>query len=240
MILVTSGCSFAEMEIAKTWPYYLQDRFDKHFYEGASSQGNGLISRRLIYRVHELLKTYDPQDLVVGVMWSGPSRGEMYQSQELIFKNTDGWWKNPIRHPANDQGSWILVNSHWKNNFAKNYYYYHDFVQDQIKTLEYINFTQLFLKQFGIKYFMSYYMDEVFEHYKYDWNTHPNTKHLMEMIDWNYFLPGGSEMSWVKTNTRFKLHPDGQHPSNNQHRVYVERVIIPFLKEKYNLTFNEN
>ena len=40
------------------------------------SQGNGMIARKAIWAVHEQLKTTPPEQLLVGIMWSGPSRSE--------------------------------------------------------------------------------------------------------------------------------------------------------------------
>lgn len=235
MILVTSGCSFTEVEIAQTWAYHLAPYFKNHYSEALSSQGNGLIARRLVYRVSKLLETHSPDDILVGVMWSGPNRGELYVEKDVKLKIYDGWHENPITYADNDKGNWVIVNQHWENDYAKHYYKYHSYVFDQVKTLEYILLVQMFLKQYNIKYFMGHFMDYTFSHELYDWKTNPNTAHLMKMIDWDYFLPEGSEFSWVVNNTDLMLQPDGSHPSGEQHKEYTNTIIIPFLKNKYHL-----
>ena len=57
--LITSGCSFSEPIIAKTWPLhlekYLAPKNVNHL--GLGSQGNGMISRKAIHAIHNALKT---------------------------------------------------------------------------------------------------------------------------------------------------------------------------------------
>jgi len=106
-VLVTAGCSFSEcvnydvnhLEENKTWPIFLRENLQAEHHSAAmGSQGNGLISRRTQYRVHELLKTHAPEDILVGVMWSGRDRFEFFFEQPIEFTtNIDGWIENPTR-----------------------------------------------------------------------------------------------------------------------------------------------
>ena len=79
-ILNTSGCSFSECVtyIAGngTWPRHLAKTLEEHEHVSYAmgSQGNGLISRSIIYGVTKALQTYKPEDILVGVMWSGSNR----------------------------------------------------------------------------------------------------------------------------------------------------------------------
>ena len=79
-LLITSGCSFSECITVNagkgTWPNHLAKMLPdyKHVSYAMGSQGNGLISRGIIYGVCEALKTHSPNEILVGVMWSGSSR----------------------------------------------------------------------------------------------------------------------------------------------------------------------
>ena len=84
-LLITSGCSFSECihyenpAFKKNWPIHLAESlkefgYTEHISLGLPSQGNGLISRGIIYNVIEALKKYKPEDILVGVMWSGSNR----------------------------------------------------------------------------------------------------------------------------------------------------------------------
>ena len=77
LTLITSGCSFSEVIYEQTWPLHLerQLRPKNVIHTGLGSQGNGMISRKAIHAVHNALKTHKPDDkMLVGIMWSGPSR----------------------------------------------------------------------------------------------------------------------------------------------------------------------
>ena len=79
MQLITGGCSFSDLlffDKERTWPYWVEQKLqpDSVHHVGFSSQGNGLISRRVLYTVQRNLK----EDTLVCIMWSGPTRAEYY------------------------------------------------------------------------------------------------------------------------------------------------------------------
>ena len=126
-ILVTSGCSFSECinydvhgnNDNKTWPIYLREQLPgaEHYSEAMGSQGNGLIVRRVQYRLHELLKTHRPEDILVGIMWTGRDRFEFYFEQPIQFTtNIYGWIENPTRVADDAPGGWVILNPHWKHD----------------------------------------------------------------------------------------------------------------------------
>ena len=126
-VLITSGCSFSECESRwiNTWPAYLTNQlnYNQAVHLGLGSQGNGMISRKVLHAIHQQLKTSKAEDLLVGIMWSGPSRHEQYVSSRVNFdRNIDGWMDNPTSVVDNDQGGWIIYNAHWTIPQAKNYY----------------------------------------------------------------------------------------------------------------------
>ena len=67
-VLLTGGCSFSECisEWIDTWPRHLARHLSdyQHISTGMGSQGNGLISRRIIFQVTELLKKHKTQEVL--------------------------------------------------------------------------------------------------------------------------------------------------------------------------------
>lgn len=235
LTFITGGCSFSETKThwTKTWPRYIEKSFDANVIStGMGSEGNGMISRRVIHAVHTQLKTIPAEEIIVGVMWSGPSRHEQYTTDKTSFpnKNIDSWMENPTAVVSRDPGGWIIYNSHWRINQAKNYYkHMYNNVYSQIQTLEHIIRTQNYLKLLNIKYFMSTYMDEVFA-----LTDNSNLDHLYEQIDYEYFLTNQGMLEWSKA-TGLQPKEGDHHPTNEMHQLYTKEIIIPFLKNKYNI-----
>ena len=249
-VLITSGCSFAETAIETTWPIHLQrilvDRTkfptDQHISLGLGSQGNGLISRKLIHSVHEQLKVKKPEDILACIMWSGPSRHEQYSSdRDVIIRlkhgsNCDGWMDNPTRVVEKDvDGGWILYNAHWKIPQARNYYrYIYDDVYSQIQTLEHIIRTQHYLKLHNIKYAMGVMNAAVLKLDQPLMTEHPSLVHLYEQIDFDHFFDTEGELEFAQASDLPNMEGDN-HPSSDQHLLFCRKVIIPHLKSKMNI-----
>jgi hypothetical protein len=207
------------------------------------SQGNGIISRSIIYQVNELLKTTPSDDILVGVMWSGPTRHDFYQRNVSLGKNVDNYLQNPTGFIP-DKNYWVILNQHWVNNYAKNYYgALFDFMGCYIYTYEHILRTQWFLEKHNIKYFMTTYTGEIF-----DWSDHitpdegeedeESIKHLYDQIDFEYFLPAViGEYEWCRDHSGLPFpRPNDNHPGPEQHLEFTKQVIMPFLKEKFNIS----
>jgi hypothetical protein len=230
MILVTGGCSFSDYR-ARSWPVQLTEILSGDpIYTGMSSQGNGMISRKIIYTLSELLKTTDPSDLLVGIMWSGPDRHDFYTTEDPGFStNIDNWLENPTSVVPDSPGNWVILNHNWKNRFAKEYYStFYDHIGALVYTYEHILRVQWFLKLHNIKYFMTTYTGEVFAN-----SDHADTKHLLDQIDTDHFLPVVGEYEWCRDYSGI-TYPDpyDKHPSEEQHKRFTEQVIIPFLQNK--------
>ena len=245
--IITSGCSFSDPRLEHTWPHFLTSTYDipsNHL--GLVSQGNGLIARKAIYAVQEALKSgIKPEDLLVGIMWSGPDRHDMYFSDlnEAII-NTDGWVENPTRISEEDHGGWLIMNHHWIEGRNKAYYsQFHDIVHQRVLTLEKMLWTQEYLKGLGVPYFMTRFMDTDLL-----MPENVNTRWLESMIDYSYWLPIGSIHSWTYNYWTDEDYPlldieqrDGSmlsvrdfHPTFVMNEKFVEEVVLPFIRERYN------
>jgi len=225
MILITSGCSFSltdqNMEDHfKTWPNYLSEELGMPLTSKAmGSQGNGLISRGIIYEVSQNLKW---EEIKVGIMWSGTDRHEVW-SEEQFEKNVDGWVENPTGFIPETK-HWQILNPHWKIHKSDIYYkHLHEQMYGYINTLEHILRTQWFLDKCGIPYFMTFMKDPIFPN---EINLMPGNeelKHLRDLINWDKFLPVKGMYEWC----------DGcegiaDHPSTEQHEQFTREVILPF------------
>ena len=234
MILVSSGCSFSFDDF--TWPVHLAKYLNaKHYQMGWGSSGNGFISRRAIQKVTELLEQkIDPDSILVGIMWSGPDRVELYTENPIVYQklsvpriSTTGicvW-------PDNDKtGKWIVMNAGFENPLAKNYYQtFHNDTQSMIYTYEHVLRTQWFLEKHNIKYFMTTYTENVFLE---DVND-VQVDYLKKLVDWSKFLPIQGCYEWIRDNSKHKFpHPTDKHPGKEQHQDFAKKAVIPFLKSK--------
>lgn len=262
-VLITSGCSFSECMSTHidTWPRHLARILDNHGYVHKSyamgSQGNGLISRGAMHGAIEALKTNDPKDILVGVMWSGASRYDFRcaDPNDLMFvqeKIHNGWIRNPTQFISGAPKNWVILNQHWgddqdglRNPEAKMYYkYFYDEIGSSIRSIEHILRLQLFLELKGIPYFFTNYSDQNIVRDKLKDNV--EIKYLYDQINFDKYLPVSSEFRWCYENSKFThLWPEdwrdhiSLHPKTEMHKEFVDQVIVPWLQEKYaGMVFN--
>lgn len=231
-LLVTSGCSFTAGY--STWPNPLSQKLNCHLKNYAIvSVGNGRISRSIIYGVNEALKEYHPDDILVGIIWSGSNRREFFQSDVDLENITTTGTANPHRFIDQADDNWVTLNHHWNDVYSKIFYkYFYDEVDSEIITLEHILRAQWFLEKKNVKYFMSCFAPAVLPH-----KENVNTKHLMDMVDWSKFLNVSSYMEWcldsgVPINENDKGRPlTSMHPTPEHDIKFVNDVIIPFVNK---------
>ena len=128
----------------------------------------------------------------------------------------------------------------WSQNYYKQY---HNNTTASIETLENILRVQWFLKHHKIKYFMVPYMDEWICDYLDKEMSHPQLDYLEEMIDKKRWLPVTSEKAWLNKNSKLdstawdpiqnkSRDANDPHPSSPQHKEFVEKVVLPWMKNK--------
>ena len=170
---------------------------------------------------------------------------------------------SPVGMRNKQNPSHYILNAHWEDELTTTYFEH--FVNPQkaiIETCEHILRTQWFLKDKGIKYFFTEYDSDVFhyigpnpsyisytkdseciqlpETYTREMETQhltdPEINYLYSEIDKDYFLPIENLQRWVTDVSVYK-HPrdDDPHPGSEQHKDFVDKVILPFLLEKYNI-----
>lgn len=256
-ILITSGCSFSECisTYTETWPKHLYRALEMHGYTehiscAMGSQGNGLISRGIMYNVSKALETYCNDDILVGVMWSHSSRLDYrcFKTNLLSFgsKNVDGWIENPTGFVNNADKNWVIMNNGWTNEEATTYYkYFFDFTGSSIYSIEHILRTQWFLQNKKIKYFFTNFIDNnIVDFSSGDYEYHKDEiDYLYDLIDKSYYLPVTSEHAWILNYSDSKEEFDKQHynngkrglyihPNTEQHLEFMQKVIYPYIFRK--------
>jgi hypothetical protein len=78
---------------------------------------------------------------------------------------------------------------------------------------------------------MSTYTGDIFNKHIVEKNK--NVNYLYDQIDFDLFLPVVGEYEWCRdfSNLEFPIKGDN-HPSSEQHKVFTEKVIVPFLASK--------
>lgn len=170
---------------------------------------------------------------------------------------------NPFSLRSSELPAHYILNPHWKDELTIKYF--ESFVNPEkaiIETCEHILRTQWFLKDKGIRYFMTEYDHDVFtymgpahgdtnysdqseckinpddytkeKHFAY--LTNPEINYLYKEIDKNYWLPIKHLQDWVTNISVYNHREAGDpHPSTEQHKDFTEQIIVPFLLEKYNI-----
>lgn len=245
--IITSGCSFTDVRNNYNWPLHLSESFGiKGNHVGLGSQGNGLIARKAVYAVQQAIQQgYKPEEILVGVMWSGADRHDIYfENLSNQLENTDHWINNPTHVVDNDPGGWLIMNHHWTEKTNKIYYsHVHDPVNQRILTLEKILWVQNYFDNIGVKYFMTDFMTDQYLERDY---VNPNIIWLQQLIDKNKWLPVKSMHEWCYkywTDDDFKLlhiiHDGKQlavrdfHPNEVMNVRFAKEIILPFIKETF-------
>jgi hypothetical protein len=233
-ILVASGCSFTFEDWC--WPTYVANAYNMELINrGMSGQGNSIIAKKAIYTVNELLnKGYKPEEILVGIMWSGPDRYDFYTEDTNQMKNVNGWIQNPTSISGIEGTEhWEILNAGWVTNRAKLWYSeFHTFIGTIIHTLEYMILTQLFLESKGVAYVMMNYMD-FFNSMLHQHLHHIDVKFYNELLKKDMFIMEG-EYDWVRDNCpSIGFGGDMIHPNEIGHEMFVMEKVIPFLKERY-------
>ena len=238
MIFISGGCSFSYDEF--TWPFKLAEILGaEHYPMALGSSGNELISRRVLYKLNELLKSgKNPKDMLVGIMWSDASRRSFY--------HTDQWIVNAIAHPHPTQtspwvwpdndpdGKWVLINAGFESKYARTWYkMFNDTTMNLINTYEHVLRVQWFCEKHRIKYFFTTMTANTFD----ETGAHTiQTDYLKDQVNWKNVISikGMNEWCYAHMPGQF-LQPNDHHPSEIQHTEFTNKVILPFIKKRFGI-----
>lgn len=234
--LLASGCSFTFEKW--NWPTFVAESLDYDLLNvGMASTGNGLIGKKVIYNVENLLKTHDPENILVGVMWSGIDRNDFFVEDPKAVKPFCGWITNP-NAVVKGHNNWEITNIHWNTEKSLLWYkYFHTDVGSIIQTLQNILSVQWYLERKKVKYFMSTFMDIFSRVRVHDLLNHPDVKYLYEMVDFTKFLPVAGCYEWVRDNyfEQGFNYPGNDlnkilHPTEFGHKKFTHQIIVPFVQ----------
>lgn len=234
--LITAGCSFSQVpNFDVTWPVHLRNflQTENCLFLGQGAAGNGIISRKVIYHTQKMLQIYKPEEILVGIMWSGRDRQEIYSTDKNFphYSILAGEsYRNPVR--VAEEYNFYLINSHWNDdttvNIFKNYF---DEVGAYVFSIEHILRTQWFLQQYKIPYFMCEYMSDCLPK-KQEIITHTDINYLLALIDKSNWIPIDNMYQYaVDSGLPFARPPD-PHPSTAHHDLFVREKILPYLFQK--------
>ena len=251
--LLTSGCSFSDTEFGddyKTWPQHLSESLntEKWVNKGRGGQSNKLIRMGVIYEIGNLLKEYKPEEILVGIMWSGPDRTAFMvnKGEKLINKV----WIDPhnfINEETKLQWKPYSVAHSDENKRIKEYYIkYHNEVSSIIDTLHDILYCQTYLDSLNVKYYMSTAWDifrfisdtyipinewgkDVFKNPKPSFGDKPDALWIVNRIDWSKFLNVIGEWEWCHYINPNRDDIIDHHPTDAEHGIFVRDVILPYI-----------
>ena len=237
--LITGGCSFSETmsDHIDTWPRHLARELPNytHISTGMGSQGNDLISRKVIFETFNLLnKGVSSNDILVGIMWSGWNRSSVYSHRHIneVTPNNNAR-EYIVENPTSVAGDnrFYITNSWWAKTYryVKNLYMAIPPEQLKIHSFEHILRTQDFLKTNKIKYVMMQYVNDVIDTSEV---MSEQLSYLNKMIDKDLWATEQGCYQWCVENTDIPFPKNDNHPSTEQHKIFTDKVIMPYLRGK--------
>jgi len=234
-LLITGGCSFSCEEFS--WPNHLAKSLNLKINNVAeSSQGNALISRKVIHAIESSLKIYKPEEILVGINWSTVERSERYIEKSDEFCGPPDLPFNPTS-VVNGYSNWRILRYEWLDSMDSKLYYeiYSNLISSIVYTIEHILRIQWYLEKHNIEYFMTSITDIIDKNLIH----HPEISYLYKQVDFSKFLPITGHYEWTRDNylsNGFQpILPNGEfdwHPNEFGNSRFVEEVIIPFLLKK--------
>ena len=261
-IFITAGSEFVNDK--NSWRYICKKKLNYDIFDLTKEKiSNALISRNVIYKVNELIKmNYKTEDIIVGIIWTIPIIHERYISDG---KNDDYMGKSETGFTSvvDNVKNWRIL-SHDSISSSEDCELYFKIIynklQSYVLSVEHILRTQWFLNKLGIKYFMTTYVDLFFndknllkiydfsklteykrEGYRLNMTAFNEVDYLYAMIDMNQFLPIQSMLDWLQENYSVDGFDDSEKliPNSFGHEKFTTEVILPFLKNTYNLEPNK-
>jgi hypothetical protein len=236
--LITAGCSFSQVPNSDiTWPVHLCDILQPTnvYFLGQGAAGNGIISRKVIYHTTQALKIYKPEEILVGIMWSGRDRQEVYSTDPNFphhdLESTCEGYRNPVR--IADEYNFYLMNAHWDDdattNYIKNYY---DEVGAYLISIEHILRTQWFLKQYNIPYFMTEYSVDCLPTRDITISQHSDISYLLDLIDKNAWIEIDNMWQFAMDSGVPFARPPDPHPATEHHFLFTRDKVMVHLHKR--------
>jgi len=246
---VANGCSFTEYvdhpsAVTKTWATYLAQELsvENHVNLASSGAGNDYICHSTIDYLEA--NHPDPQDTLIIVMWSGPTRIDVPMSkdwyQHIKFgeyscckTNGNSYWINS----GGMAGSWKNYNI--SRNVFEHLYKITDPVDLGMQSLRYFIMLESYLKQRGYKFlftsFINYwdtskeYTDISVGEYNLGWlcKDQPIFKNF-DFSNWIFINDDQDtigEFSWDDQSN------GDAHPRDEMHQRFAKEIVLPRVQQ---------
>ena len=260
-IFIAAGGEFVNDK--NSWQHICKEKLNYELYDLTEAKiSNALISRKTIYKVNELIKTRKTEDIIVGIVWTIPMIHERYISDG---KNDDYMGKSETGFTSvvDNVKNWRILNHDSISSSEDCELYFkiiYNKLQSYVLSVEHILRTQWYLNKLGIKYFMTTYVDLFFnnknllkiydfsklteykrEGYRLNMTAFNEVDYLYAMIDMERFLPIDSMLDWLQENCADNGFKDSEKlkPNDFANEKFTTEVILPFLKNTYNLEPNK-
>jgi hypothetical protein len=261
-IFIAAGSEFVNNK--NSWQHICKEKLNYDIFDLTKEKiSNALISRNVIYKVNELIKTnYKTDDIVVGIMWTIPMIHERYipegKNDNYMNKSETGFTS-----VVDNLKNWRILNHDCISSSEDCELYFkimYNKLQSYVLSMEHILRTQWFLNKLGIKYFMTSYVDffhneenylkmydfsKLTDYKKRNYNLnilmYNEVDYLYAMIDMKRFLPIYSMLDWAQENYPIDGFSDSEKLKSNDfaNEKFTTEVILPFLKNTYNLEPNK-
>jgi hypothetical protein len=242
------------------WQNICKEKLNFNFHDLTETKiSNALISRKLIYKVNELIKSNNPNDIIVGIMWTAPDIHERYVSsdKDYIFLEKS---KIKLKSVVDNLKNWRVLNYELIQSSKDCELYYKIFynkLQSYVLSFEHVLRTQWYLNKLGIKYFMTTQLDFLYNiknyiqicdfkklnlntNYNYEILSYSEIQYLYNMLNMNNFLPVKGMIEWVQENYSNEGFKDSENLILNSfgNEKFITEIILPFLKKTYNVEPN--
>lgn len=265
-VLITSGCSFTWNKWDRnkikqaSWSDFLAEDYSYTFNEAKNGQSNRLIKNRIYHRVNSCLKQgFKPEDINVGIMWSGIDRTAFYYhiSDDIKHSVYRTYIENELNFNFDSnqpnqffwmQGQKLTSSSTFTDNYYKRIYIESDHIA---RFFEDIIATQNFLKSKNIKYFMTTawelgkFKDDV---WRYGYNNSTitnlfsneylkklgieyNLTYFTDMIDFTKFIKIKGLWEYCHFVNPGRNCKLDHHPTSKESERFSNDIIKPFIQK---------
>jgi len=232
-LIISAGCSFTQVpNTFENWPKHLSSELNiEPLYLGQGAAGNGIIANKLICNVEKSLLQYNSHEILVGVMWSGPDRHEIYHTDYFPHNKFGGVedYRNPLRISKDHKDyNWYLLQSNFDDISSKLWYaHFHDDIGAIISTIKNILLVQWYLTCKNIKYFMTTYAPQTLPN---EIISLEDVQSFYNLIDLTKFLPVNNALDWMMNCGKWHKNEEDGHPPTEANIEFVNKIIIPHLK----------
>lgn len=262
--IITSGCSFTETRYKDTWPCILKEKFPDIDFDflGLESSGNEIIQKRASNALFRALETYQPDEILVMVMWSSSDRKTFFldrtQANNMIddwkeqrsqynvcaqFADLDAQFKSPVTIKQTRDNLDIIMRASGSDGWYNLHQSHHN-------DFEKLFYTRIHNTHAGINNTLENFLllNMLCERHKVRLvnlfmlditisdcmlGEHEINKYLSKEFKTHPIIKP-SCFNYVKSlNDPSHFRHDGSHPNYEGHKKFVENVVLPWIHNQF-------